>query len=469
MEVLALCLVVAWFVRVAFEDGIAAVRGTTSPRIARQRARLEMARNSGVPTVGQAAAARIASVIAPSPVGQRRRHPALEYLRTRWEDAWDELLESHHEEMRRRAQARRERQAREAERRRREREGSAEPYDDIIDAEVVDEPEVCSCGAAAVADGLCVDCLNPPNPVCDSCGCRHMEGRCPTGWRETTGGAERSGDSAYYRRWEQPHPGDGTLRTTVTSWGQDDGTRRWIVIETWWQWLGSDPADVRFEAEDVTFSERDGPSGEPWPTAEDVRRTVDDIQQPADPAGTPFAVVLDASLCPGGCGTWVVGGMCVECEHRRALPAAETPEPDQGPGQHDPEPDPGPASTTQHGTDSGPAAHHGGTPMTQTTYINPDILDATGALRCADGSLNFTRAVRRQMEKLGANAERGLRGDVPAVQAIRRFEADIAAAAITINALVEEHITHVRTQAELANDENLKSAAIGYLDARHRA
>lgn len=489
MEVLALCFVGVWLLRIAVEDVIAAARGTTSPRVARKRARLEMAQATGVPTVGQAAAARIATVIAPSPTqAPPRRRVALEYLRTRWEDAWDELLESHHEEMRRRAQERRDRQAREAERLRREREEAAEPYDDIIDAEVVDSepivPEACPCGSAAVADGLCADCLNVPNPVCERCGYRHMDGACraqpAASWRETTGGAERAGGGfhedqdgdAYYRRWVQPHPrGDGCLRTTVTSWAQDDGTRRWIVTVTEWDWIGDNPSDLRFEDVDASVSDREGPAGEPWPTAEDVRRNVDDIQQPADPSETPLADVLDASLCPGGCGTWVVGGMCVECEDRRALPPApETPEPEQGSGQHDPEPDQGPASTTQDSTDSGgSAAHQEGTPMPQTTYINPDVVDATGALACAEGALAFTRAVRGQMEKLGANAERGLRGDVPAVREIRKFEAEIAATVITISALVEEHVTHVRTQAELANDENLKNAAIGYLDARHRA
>lgn len=457
MEVIAVCLVIGWFLRAAFEDGVAAVRNTESPRIARKRARQEMARNSGFPPVGQAAAARIASVIAPSP-GTPRRHPALEYLRTRWEDAWDELLESHHEEMRRRAQERRERQARDAERRRRESERSAEPYDDaIIDAEIVDPDPVVQ-----------------PDPDEQEC-----PGQTTTGWRETTSGAERTGGDfdedqdgdAYYRRWEQPHPrGDGTLRTTITSWAQDDSTRRWIVTVTEWEWLGDDPSDVRFEDENRSDGYEDGPSGEPWPTPEDVRRTVDDIRQPADPDETPLADVLDASLCAGGCGTWVVGGMCVECENRRTrLSTPETPEPESGAGQHDPEPDQGPASTTRDSTDSGSAAHQEGTPVPQTTYINPDILDATGALRCAEGAAAFTVAVRRQMEKLAANAQAGLRGDVPAVQAIKAFEADIAATWGKLNALVDEHVTHVRTQAELAGDANLRTAAVGYLDSRHRA
>ncbi|MHA6631863.1 hypothetical protein ACU61A_41075 [Pseudonocardia sichuanensis] len=488
MEVLAVCLVLGWFVRAAIEDILAEVRGRESPRVARQRARQEMARTSGVPTIGQAATARIATLLAPRPAGHlpQRRHPALEYLRTRWEDAWDELLESHNEEMRRRAEARRDRKAQEAERKRREREGAGGgPYDDdIIDADIVEDEPPARCAVCR----LSTDEVGPLDEFgeCPACQAYVRDNLAaqerladlddeqidrlnePAGWRETTGGAERTGGDfhedqdgdAYYRRWEQPHPsGDGTLRTTVTSWAQDDGTRRWIVTDTEWDWIGDNPSDLRFEAYDQSYSAEDGPSGQPWPTAEDVRSTVDDIQQPADPTDTPFADVLDATPCAGGCGTWVVDGMCIECENRRALPPApETPEPDQGP-----------ASTTQDSTDSGPAAHQEGTPVPQTTVINPDILDATGALRCAEGSTAFTGAVRRQMEKLAANAQAGLRGDVPAVQEIRAFEAGIAASVGKLHALVEEHVAHVRTQAELAGDANLKTAAVGYLDSRRRA
>ncbi len=40
-------------------------------------------------------------------------------------------------------------------------------------------PDRCPCGSRAVADGLCVDCLDVPNPTCGGCGYRHKEGRCP--------------------------------------------------------------------------------------------------------------------------------------------------------------------------------------------------------------------------------------------------------------------------------------------------
>lgn len=107
--------------------------------------------------------------------------------------------------------------------------------------------------------------------------------------------------------------------------------------------------------------------------------------------------------------------------------------------------------------------------MTDTTmHINPDILDATGALRCAEGTHASVIAARRQMERLGANALRQL-GDVPAVREIFAYQADIAACETTINHLIEEHIRHTITQAELARDPNLANAAIGYLDARLRA
>lgn len=37
----------------------------------------------------------------------------------------------------------------------------------------------CPCGAPAVDCGLCVNCIDVPNPVCGQCGYRHMEGKCP--------------------------------------------------------------------------------------------------------------------------------------------------------------------------------------------------------------------------------------------------------------------------------------------------
>ncbi len=103
----------------------------------------------------------------------------------------------------------------------------------------------------------------------------------------------------------------------------------------------------------------------------------------------------------------------------------------------------------------------------QTAYINPDIHDATGALRCAEGSAIFVIATRRQIERLRATIQREL-GNVPVVQHVIRFEARIADAALRCNHLVDEHIRHARTQHELANDPNLAQAADGYLDARGR-
>lgn len=103
----------------------------------------------------------------------------------------------------------------------------------------------------------------------------------------------------------------------------------------------------------------------------------------------------------------------------------------------------------------------------QTAYINPDIHDATGALRCAEGSAIFVIATRRQIERLRVTIQREL-GQVPVVGHVIRFEGRIAAAATRCNSLVEEHIRHARTQHELAGDANLRQAADGYLAARGR-
>jgi hypothetical protein len=104
---------------------------------------------------------------------------------------------------------------------------------------------------------------------------------------------------------------------------------------------------------------------------------------------------------------------------------------------------------------------------TQTAYINPDIHDASGALRCAEGSAIFVIATRRQIERLRVKIQREL-GNVPVVQHVTRFEMRVAQAAHRCNSLVDEHIRHARTQHELANDENLRNAADGYLAARSR-
>jgi hypothetical protein len=106
-------------------------------------------------------------------------------------------------------------------------------------------------------------------------------------------------------------------------------------------------------------------------------------------------------------------------------------------------------------------------PTAQTAYINPDIHDATGALRCAEASAVFVIATRRQIERLRATIQRELHR-VPVVQHVLRFEGRIADAATRCNSLVEEHIRHARTQHELAQDLNLRDAADGYLKARGR-
>lgn len=107
-------------------------------------------------------------------------------------------------------------------------------------------------------------------------------------------------------------------------------------------------------------------------------------------------------------------------------------------------------------------------PAAQTAYINPDIHDATGALRCAEGSAIFVIATRRQVERLRIYVQREL-GNRPVVQQVLRFEGRVADAAHRCNSLLDEHIRHARTQHELAGDLNLAEAANGYLDARGRA
>lgn len=101
-------------------------------------------------------------------------------------------------------------------------------------------------------------------------------------------------------------------------------------------------------------------------------------------------------------------------------------------------------------------------------HIDPNARDASGALRCAAASAMFVEGMRKEVGKLANNAARGLRGEVPAVRAIRAAEADIAATLGRFDALVTEHMGHKLTQDELAQDVNLLHAAIGYLDAERR-
>lgn len=100
--------------------------------------------------------------------------------------------------------------------------------------------------------------------------------------------------------------------------------------------------------------------------------------------------------------------------------------------------------------------------------IDPNVVDASGALKCARASLDFTVAAEQQMQILAYNAERGLRGRVPAVREALAFRAAIAEAAATGMELVKEHVRHALKQHELAQDENLRTAAIGYLDSLNR-
>ena len=342
IEVVIFIFVVGWFARVVAEDAYAAIKGITSPRITRQKDRYELAQQANQLTIRQAASARIAHVLTPRPGATpllHRHHPALEYMRARWNDAWTELLYSHNEEVAKRAAIRQRRKARDEKwrqneqqqqeaRRRARAQREADRDDDVHVAELVEDNALtrpqCSCKAPAVYDGLCPDCLTlPPQIVtCELCGTRHWDsGPCPIptvrgvfgsacrpeGWREITSGATRDrGDhhedqdgDAWYRQWETPHPsGDGVLRTTYTAWAQDNGEQRWIVIATSWDWIGADPSDVRFEAGAESDARAPGPSGQPWPTADHVRRDVEAIIQPPDPDETPLVDVLGASMTP---------------------------------------------------------------------------------------------------------------------------------------------------------------------------
>jgi hypothetical protein len=100
-----------------------------------------------------------------------------------------------------------------------------------------------------------------------------------------------------------------------------------------------------------------------------------------------------------------------------------------------------------------------------TTHVNPDIAGARGALNCAIATLESVQAARKQMEKVEAKAAspHGL-GNVPVVGEIRAFKAAIGAC----ETVIVEHLQHDEVADFLARDPQLREAADGYLDRRHR-
>lgn len=102
-------------------------------------------------------------------------------------------------------------------------------------------------------------------------------------------------------------------------------------------------------------------------------------------------------------------------------------------------------------------------------HMNPDILDATGALGCVQGAGVFTLGAKGHMNKLALCAQQGLRSTTaPIVGEIRKFELAIGTTLNSIEMLIKEHVQHVVTQDRLAKDPNLHHAATGYLDALRR-
>ena len=499
MEVLAVCLVIAWFVRAAAEDGIAAVRSTESPRITRQRARLEMARTAGVPTIGQAAAARIAIVIAPSPVGPRR-HPALEYARTRWEDAWDELLESHHAEMRRRAQERRDRQAREAERRIREKERSEQPYDDTVDAEIVDPPQCPTCHRAEVdTDGdQCPACRwgapgrTPPpepepepaprpapradhDPQPDPITVTHDSNRykLPLG---PPGGPCGLG-------CERLRPTDRCVRCNPGLEPQPDPEPE----STPWRWRCGCGADVPSGSrcpngphdpdEDANGARPDelcvtpecgraaeSPDGRCYECDHGVRWMC-----PQCSVSRQRAYSADR-LCSRCARDNAAGGPPFTCPQCQANPVAHAEYlcgpcvADPGRRPETPEPTPGPASTTQPSTDSGPAAHQEGTPDMSQTVIDGDVHDPFGAHTHAIACATWVTDIGEHAEVCANNLAAMGVGAV-AVGEIRGMQDDAAtflAAAEGAAGVFRQHQASANAIAE--NDDLQHTADDTYLD-----
>lgn len=89
-----ICLAAGWLIRNTVEDVWAGIRGHESPRIARRRARLQLADATGAPTIGQAVSGRLATRIANPP--ERRAFSTFRgFLDELIADAWDDARTKH--------------------------------------------------------------------------------------------------------------------------------------------------------------------------------------------------------------------------------------------------------------------------------------------------------------------------------------------------------------------------------------
>lgn len=163
-----MCVATLWVVRILAEELWAAIRGAPSPGIARRRARAELARESGTPTVGQALSARLVARIKNPP--ERRWGAALRVLVDELlVDALDEARVRHQynhaERLRRRAREHARRQGGDGPRYTawQARTGDDEkppPPDPPADAAVMETRPCAGCGVQLVVppEELCVAC-----------------------------------------------------------------------------------------------------------------------------------------------------------------------------------------------------------------------------------------------------------------------------------------------------------------------
>jgi hypothetical protein len=272
MEVIVLVWVLVmatlWLVRMLAEEAWAAVRGQTSPRIERRRAREKLAADCGKPTIGQALAFRVADRIAHPP----RRQWAVK-LRGLLDEMWDDALA----EARVRHQHAHEARLRAAETRRKGRprppRGNGWQARTGADAPT-GEPrsgksgplvlEQCGrCGYAYVA---------APATICD--GCSHITGTAPPQPDGPWVAASRRDDTPPWDACDRCGNAMLAGRRLDVSYDEGDGG---AMVDTWCptcnihSYYGWPLSDAEFEAEfGYPFGERpdedeDEPGDEPQP------------------------------------------------------------------------------------------------------------------------------------------------------------------------------------------------------------
>lgn len=428
MDPFTLVVVVAigWLIRNAAEDSWAAIRGGESPRIARRRARqqitVQQAAATGRPTVGQAVAGRVATRIADRPEHGLLR-PLREYLGERWADALSDSLDAH----RRRREERVERDS---------TTGTEAP---VLVARLCEG----GCGRLVTYDGPCRVCARTSPPAAPEPEPEPEPDPAPEPQPEPQPrAAPPRGTHPGICRVCMTHPvaTDVTGRCAKCSRGKF-GYPHYCPGQC------GEPVNSRGDwcpacTADRNRSTARQPTPPPPPPGHDESPQAPPAAQhdePPQPPDAPDTVV--AELCIGGCGTYVVGdGPCPDCNEDREPPALETPEPAPAPDAH----------------------QEGPTPVTAPQIISGDIGSPQEALAFCDANLQVNGAALDALDTVINNlAGEGVGREFLDIIGSAFDALDTAGSAV--DGARDQYVNHVRVQADLLADDDLRDTVKGYL------